>query len=275
MVESPPLPPDVPAEKQSARWRWAIHLLVLSLYPLLLGFAAAMRQAGKTNPMLPTRVGPLLAALSVEMLLFCAVFAVALSISRPRWNALWLGWKGRLQPIIRGFLYSLALRASLAVLMLVIAAGAFLATGGRDKLGDKLRPEAEELVDAKALVENPGYLVLNLTLVSFVFAGFREELWRVGMLAAFNALLPGGFAKSSGRWLAIGFSAVVFGLGHLPQGWGGVLLTGVLGAGLAMIILWHRSIWEAVLAHGFFDATTFLLLYAIARFRPDLIPGGH
>jgi hypothetical protein len=33
----------------------------------------------------------------------------------------------------------------------------------------------------------------------------------------------------------------------------------------------YRSIWEAALAHGFFDAASFALLYGLARFRPDLI----
>jgi len=275
MLESAPLPPPPPAQTQSARWRWAIHLLVLSAYPLVLGIVAAIQHADQSTPMLPSRVGPLLAAMSLEMLLFCFVFAVAVSISRPGWDTLWLRWKGRLQPLVRGFLYSIALRALLAVLMITIAGAAMVATGGRDKIADKLRPETEELVDAKALVDNPAYLALNLTLVSFVFAGFREELWRAGMLAGFNALLPGGLAQPAGRWLAIGFTAVVFGLGHLPQGWGGVLMTGALGFGLGVIIVRQRSIWDAVLAHGFFNATTFVLLYGLARFRPDLIPAAH
>jgi membrane protease YdiL (CAAX protease family) len=37
-------------------------------------------------------------------------------------------------------------------------------------------------------------------------------------------------------------------------------LTGVLGVGLGWILLAHRSLWVAVVAHGFFDATSLLLL---------------
>jgi membrane protease YdiL (CAAX protease family) len=39
-----------------------------------------------------------------------------------------------------------------------------------------------------------------------------------------------------------------------------VLFAGVLGLGLGLIMVFHRSIWPAVLAHGFFDATTMALL---------------
>ena len=55
-------------------------------------------------------------------------------------------------------------------------------------------------------------------------------------------------------------TGVVFGVGHWPQGWLAMVLTGVLGLGLGTIILVHRSIWTAVLAHGFFDATSLALL---------------
>jgi len=52
-----------------------------------------------------------------------------------------------------------------------------------------------------------------------------------------------------------------------------VLLTGVLGIGLGLIIFKKQSIWPAVFAHGFFDATTFLFLYVMVKF-PNLLPKG-
>ncbi|MDB6109069.1 MAG: Abortive infection protein, partial [Pedosphaera sp.] len=66
-------------------------------------------------------------------------------------------------------------------------------------------------------------------------------------------------------------AAVIFGLGHTAQGWSGVAITAFLGLGLGAIMLRHRSIWEAVIAHGFFDAGTFALLYCIAKFHPELL----
>jgi len=65
--------------------------------------------------------------------------------------------------------------------------------------------------------------------------------------------------------IAVVLAAVVFGLGHWPQGLAGVALTGTLGLGLGAILLYHRSLWVAVLAHGFFDATSFALLASVER----------
>ena len=42
-------------------------------------------------------------------------------------------------------------------------------------------------------------------------------------------------------------------------------LTQRIMLGLGVIMILHRSIWPAVLAHGFFNATTFALLPLIAR----------
>jgi hypothetical protein len=64
----------------------------------------------------------------------------------------------------------------------------------------------------------------------------------------------------------------------LPQGVGGVILTGVVGFILALVMMGHRSLWAAVIAHGFFDASTFVLLAVIVwnkewiqRMAPDLL----
>ena len=73
----------------------------------------------------------------------------------------------------------------------------------------------------------------------------------------------------------MGLTAVVFGLGHVSQGWGGVVLTTILGLGLGLILVWRRSFWEAVLAHGFFDATTFALMFLLARYWPQFLPGAE
>jgi membrane protease YdiL (CAAX protease family) len=94
------------------------------------------------------------------------------------------------------------------------------------------------------------------------------------MLAGLRALFPKNFESRAGGIAAATLVAVAFGLGHLPQGWGGVALTTFLGAGLGAIIVLHRPIWDAVLAHGFFDATTFAALYLIAKFAPQVLSGG-
>ena len=54
--------------------------------------------------------------------------------------------------------------------------------------------------------------------------------------------------------------AVVFGAMHLRMGVLAAVGAGVLGLFLGLIIVLHKSIWPAVIAHGLFDATTLALL---------------
>jgi membrane protease YdiL (CAAX protease family) len=49
------------------------------------------------------------------------------------------------------------------------------------------------------------------------------------------------------------------------------IMAGILGLGLGAIMVLHRSIWPAVIAHGMFDATTFAFLPLIA----DLMRHSH
>ena len=39
-----------------------------------------------------------------------------------------------------------------------------------------------------------------------------------------------------------------------------VFIAGLLGFGLGLIMVLHRSIWPAVIAHGMFDATSMALI---------------
>jgi membrane protease YdiL (CAAX protease family) len=102
--------------------------------------------------------------------------------------------------------------------------------------------------------------------VIFVVAGFREELWRAGVLAGFAALWPSRFGSIKGQLLAVGIAAVLFGIGHFSQGALAVVMTAVLGFLLGVIMVFHRSIWPAVLAHGAFNATSFLVLPLVGEY---------
>src|SRR5690349_2432675 len=113
----PPLPAnEPPADRVVRRWRWVLHLLLLTAYPVVLGILGAMNRSDSA-PMLPTKVKPLLIALSLDFVVFAAVFALAWFASRARANALFLQWRGKLEPITRGFVYALALRFGLFILL--------------------------------------------------------------------------------------------------------------------------------------------------------------
>jgi len=274
-------PPEVPADAElarpSARGRrcWWIHLLLLGSYPLVLA-ALSGNASEKKAPALGTGAMALLAICGLELGLFAVVFGMAWLASRASRDELLLRWRGGFRVVLLGLGYSVLIRLILAIVLGVIAA-VVLASGAMtvDSLQQFFktnRPQVEAVVDVNALRHDPVYFWLSLTLVSFVVGGLREELWRTGVMAGMRALWPKRFGSLGGQTLAVGLAAIIFGLGHVVQGTLAVGLTGMLGFTLGMIIVLHRSIWPAVIAHGFFDAISLALLPFIAE-RMELSAG--
>ncbi len=266
----PSLPPPLPVAP--VKWRWWIHLLILASYvliPWLIGLFGSQMPEG---PVLSPQVGPLLTIVFLQLGIFFIFFGVAWLVSKASLDALLLRWRSGFWPILYGFLGSMALRIAIAILVMIVAIPYMRITQDTNALKN-LRPNLDHLMDQRALVESPAYLIINMSLVSFVLAGFREELWRAGMLAALAKIFPRQFSNRKGQVVAVSIVAVVFGLAHFPQGVGGVVLTGLLGVGLGLIMVWRQSIWEAVFAHGFFDASTFAMLFLLTRYAPKLLEG--
>jgi membrane protease YdiL (CAAX protease family) len=255
------------------RSRWRVHLMLMAAYPVVLGVGAwAGRFDHSSGPALSHGARGLLAVSAFELGVFGTVFGLAWLASRASLNDLRLRWRGGLLTVPIGIGYSVALRVVILILA-VIAAVIALATGlitpdSLQHFALANRPDVETLVDVSALRHNPAYYWLTLTLVSFVVAGLREELWRSACLAGMGKLWPRWFGSRAGQLGATGVAAVLFGLGHLPQGPIAVCMTALLGLGLGAIMVFHRSIWPAVIAHGMFDATTL----AIIPFVIDKLP---
>jgi membrane protease YdiL (CAAX protease family) len=267
-IQRPPasqVPPrlDTPATTPH-RLRWYTHLLLIGAYPLVVG-AIAFERFPARGPALTHHARGLLLVCLLELLIFGAVFAVAWLASRASPDDLLLRLRPRRWAIIPlGLGYSLGLRVALAFAVLIAAAFLIaLRLVSLDSLQHFAlanRPDVETLVDVSAMRRDPLYFWLTLTLVSFVVAGLREELWRSAFLGGMRVLWPRHFGSRLGQFAAVGLAAIVFGLGHLPQGPAAVGLTGLLGFGLGAIMVLHRSIWPAVAAHGAFDATSMALL---------------
>jgi membrane protease YdiL (CAAX protease family) len=271
-ADLPPESPPAVFREPVSRWRWGFHFILLALYPITLGVLPSFVSHDDSTMLLPNETMGLLAVAAAELAIFALIFLAAWAASRASLDQLLLrGWHGG-QPVWRGLLYSIALRLVIALVAIAVVVALALAGGAPTEIAEKLRPRTEAVVDPTTLTGDPIYFGLMLTLVSFVVGGFREELWRAGMLAGWNALFPPSRPGILGQFLGVLVAALIFGIGHLPQGMGGAAATGLLGLGLGFIMVRHRSIWEAVFAHGFFNATTFLMLYWLARYHPTMMP---
>lgn len=257
VIPSPAEPPPV------KRHRWWLHLLLIGGYVLVLGALGWQRRETRI-PALTSKVSGLLLVCAVELLIFGAVFAIACLLSRPSRRDLFLKWHGKWQPVVWGIGYSFALRLGIAIIMVVTSA-VLVATGivtqrSVERFAATHQPDVEAIVDPAAMRRDPIYFGLMVTLVSFVVAGLREELWRAGFLAGLRALWPQRFGTRTGLIAGAAIAAIVFGVGHLGMGVLAAVLTALLGFGLGVIMVLHRSIWPAVIAHGMFDATSFALI---------------
>lgn len=249
------------------RARWRVHLLVIGAYPLALGLLGWGRGPVR-GPALGSNARDLVWVCGFEMLVFGAVFGLAWLASRASREDLRWRWRGGPWIIPLSLGYSVLLRVAVAVIVLflalfVVAVLLLTRVASAASLQDFVtanRPDVGALVDISALGHDPLYFWLSVSLTSFLVAGFREELWRSAFLVGMGKLWPREFGARAGQLGAAAVGAVIFGLGHLAQGPLAVLVTGLLGFGLGVIMVLHRSIWPAVLAHGLFDATTFALL---------------
>lgn len=95
-------------------------------------------------------------------------------------------------------------------------------------------------------------------LVALFKGGFSEELWRIFMLTRFEK----GFGRA-GLLFALFLGSVVFGFGHLYQGFSGMVEAFVLALLYALVYLRKRLAWEAVSAHAAFDVISITLGYLI------------
>jgi membrane protease YdiL (CAAX protease family) len=260
----PPLPDQTPAIAQTKRWRWWIHLALIGAYPLLGVVLRSVTGHVVIGPALSGNVRGLLIVSGVEIILFALVFGLGWLASRASREELLFRWRPGWWVVPLGVAYSVAIRLALvvliAVVVLIVLATQTATPETLQGFVQANRPDVETLVSVPAMRNDPAYFWLTLTLVSFVVAGLREEIWRAGTLAAMRALWPSAFASRSGQCAAVTLIAVLFGAMHLTMGPIAAVMAGVLGWLLGMIMVLHKSIWPAVTAHGLFDATTLAIL---------------
>lgn len=272
----PPLPPPTPSlsppllpAPRRGRLGWAGHLSLLTGWLLLLIFFGHRRLASGRHAALGSVRG-VLWAVAMEIVMFGAVCALAWLCSRATAAEWRLRWRGGWGPVWRGVLYSVGFRVALFVGILAVVA-TLIAVGTLDaKSAQQFRPHVENLVSIQALVHDRGFYWCALALLS-PMAGVVEEVWRGGMLAGLAGVYPRAFGGRGGQWVAVVPVAVLFGLGHLYMGWPAVAMTTVLGLALGAIMVAHRTIWDAAIAHALFDAGSFAMLAWAAARNPHLL----
>ena len=89
-------------------------------------------------------------------------------------------------------------------------------------------------------------------------AGFCEEfLYRGYFILAFSPWL--------GWWGAAALSLPFFAVGHLYQGWNGVLRTGIVGALFTLVVAIFGSLWPAIALHALSDLGSGVIAWLALR----------
>ncbi|MAS85497.1 MAG: CPBP family intramembrane metalloprotease [Erythrobacteraceae bacterium] len=110
------------------------------------------------------------------------------------------------------------------------------------------------------VTQGPVSFMLWVVLVAWLAAGLGEELLYRGFLLDRLMRLRGMRGR---RWPAAIIQAALFGLPHLYQGWGGVLVTASIGLFLAWLRFANRgNLWACILAHAAIDTIMLSLAYS-------------
>ena len=106
----------------------------------------------------------------------------------------------------------------------------------------------------EALIRSPAGAVW-FGVVAVVAGGLREEVQRAFILRRFEQHL-GGVVTG-----LVVFS-VVFGLGHVLQGWDAAVVTGLLGAFWGIVYLTRRSVLAPIVCHAIFNLSEIVIAYS-------------
>jgi len=186
----------------------------------------------------------------LEVIAWGAIFVVAFRFSEVTAPQLRLGSQNPLVTICFGIFWFVVIR---------ISSGLIIGTALRGVDPRLLWASEEKLfsfINANEVRQHPAFSLTVYGIASLI-AGFSEELWRAGMLAALAGIFPQAKGKGLGAMLAIIAVAFVFGLAHLYQGKVGVAHAVLLGICLGAVMVFRNSYWEAAISHVLYDALSF------------------
>lgn len=123
----------------------------------------------------------------------------------------------------------------------------------------KLTGDIPDVSVFKPLVGNVYQFIFFLG-VSWTFAAFIEEMiYRGYFMHRFADL----FNRNNTGWIAgIILSNVLFGFGHMYQGFSGMIITGITGFVFAWLYFkTNKNLWAPILAHGIYDTIGFFMIF--------------
>lgn len=154
-----------------------------------------------------------------------------------------IGWKHT---------FGWAALGTFAIFLIFGAGGALLEAFGLEA------PDPSFVLDL--VTESPQLFALWIVGVAWLAAGAGEELLYRGFLMDRLARVSGLQGRA---WLVIVIQAILFGLPHAYQGWGGMLVTGTVGLFLGWLRLrMNGNLWACIIAHAAVDTLAMSLAYS-------------
>ncbi|MCC5808758.1 MAG: CPBP family intramembrane metalloprotease [Ectothiorhodospiraceae bacterium] len=137
-------------------------------------------------------------------------------------------------------------------LLLVFAMNASISLAGMVLAPEVVEGHQQRLMGVAAMLASDTSLLLIIGVM--LFTGFYEELLARGFLLSRCRRLLGGV------WAPVLVSSVLFGLGHVYQGWTGVLQTTLVGIVFARLAIHWGRLWPLILAHAGLNSLSLILL---------------
>ena len=224
--------------KQSAL-HLSLSLIVFSwLYQLFLARPLDIQAAGFSGFVI--RIAFVKSIYLISIILFH-------KIERESWSELGFTFKNWKTQLLIGFLGGLAM-----FLFISVGLNSFL---------NSLFPKPTESGGILSYFTDTRNLYIWL-IVGIVGGGFVEELVRIFVLTRFQKKF-----QQYGLYFALICSSFLFGFGHLYQGAGAAISTGISGLLLGIIYIRRRSALEVIAMHAFNDVFAILAAYQLMSHR--------
>jgi membrane protease YdiL (CAAX protease family) len=152
--------------------------------------------------------------------------------------------------ILAGILLAAALLLLLVILQYTVA---------RWFPSEPAEPAEELQTLMEGLSRNPLLLALWLGPVVWLGVAAFEELSRVFVLSRLWKV----WARPTGRWLALIFSAALFGLVHIYQGPVGAISNGIIGLIYGWYYMSFGRVWPMIIAHALYDSVQIVQLVSL------------